>query len=240
MPPNIRSLGIKACQAQYVPTPGECTILGKMLQPMYNWSPLTTYTPDPRHPIMQPWEFMTWLAEFITDRPLRAGLILDLFRSLPLDTTAIEDMRRASWAKEIGVCERPRPIHRVDFTPVFQLDHACYPIHNHLPANPPMNRYFYYMFKRWHDSVPDKVYYPRATSKFMSHSTRDHYNDILGGELPLPGISQRDYLFVEANFGISLRGEVEMTSTLANFLHMGLHSSGRRFQKHRRILQSTR
>jgi len=201
--PKQRAMIVKLCQAQHVPMPDDETTLGRMAKVL----PLYVYI-QPENGIGGQEHKIRELLAIIEGSPLWSGLILDLARSLPFSKEDMEDIKEKGWFKEIMACEREREDGYIDFSPIFDRERMNTPLHPVLPPNRRMCSYWNDCLRSWRNWVTTQVHYPRATNKWMSHETRDLWNQYTG--VFRPGMSQGDYLAFLSRTGIELGGAIEM------------------------------
>jgi len=169
--------------------------------------PFHTYVNPGQGVLEQNYEIRDILG-IIEGSPLWSGLVLDLARSLPFSRTDIEEIKEQGWFKEIMACEKERKDDFIDFSPVFDRTRMDTPLHPVLPRNRRMCSYWNDCLSAWRIWVTTKVHYPRATNKWMSHETRDIWNQYTG--VYRPGMTQGDYLAFTSRTGIRLGGAIEM------------------------------
>lgn len=145
---------------------------------------------------------------------LESAILLDIIRG-----TAPSDEDQAAfilkgWSTEVHLALK-KTIPEIDYTPLF------YPlprsIHPSLPYNPVSAFHVRNIFQRFKARLmaEPRYFYPRATHKNMSRSTRRDYEQQIGGNLEiLKGkdniFGQDDWQRVYHDTGIQLEGEVEM------------------------------
>lgn len=205
VPLSTRSLLIKSCQAQQHFTEEDNSTIARLLLK----APPIVYQSRAGTTVVEPINF---LKDFEPDlsSPLISAILLDVIRSAPLPYHAMHEARAAGWATEIRLSETPgRPVVSFDsfFFPVDT------PIHPDLPHNQrhfPGIRYRFSLFKR---RLQEKLcfFYPRATHRNMSRSTRREFEqifetDIAGFEI----FGQDDWQRVYHETGIKVPGVVEM------------------------------
>jgi hypothetical protein len=205
MPLATRSILIKCCQAQTVPT-NPLTTLGHMihaLPPYYMSSPHGTGLMDPKHTFPQ---LQGWIAG-----PVTSSIILDLCRSLPVSNFEMDEARIKSWQKEaVKIEESERPC-KINWEPIFDPSRAHEPMLPFLPSNRPMSMYLCSSLLRWRRKISDSILYPRSTNKNMSRATRREFEAETGISLEnVPIFSQEDWLRYKHRTGIELAGATEM------------------------------
>jgi len=173
-------------------------------------------------------DLLPLLRATIQDQSLWSGLIIMLCRAVPLAQHDIEGMRIKSWLKEMNGCETTRKDDHVDFNVLFDPTRHHETMHPGLSPNSYMMKYFYIKLTIWRRWVSTVTHYPRANNKYMSHRLKDDFENTFGIRFPLPGLSQRDYLYVEAMDRYSLQGPTEMrqTWTRSNFKPRTYYAQG--------------
>lgn len=162
---------VTVCRAQFIPAPGETTMLAQNLQ---------------FHMCAQPELRCHWRLHRFFDRfesyitsPVLCSHIMDIMRSAPYSVETIAELSRGSWAKEISTLESdplpPRMNFNVFFTPSAFETQSLLPS---LPINPSASYHIYSILCRWRDGVKQAPIYPRLNSKIMSTMTIKKWQNI--------------------------------------------------------------
>lgn len=206
LPLSARTLLIKACQAQSWPSPDSFSTLRRMIDEhpyVLITEPLPVYLP-----------FGEFGPHFNLElqNPLESAILLDICRGLPLPTTEeVFEAQAASWAKEIKLVHGHKREARVNWD-VFFVD-GCQelPIADGVPPNPSMARRIHHQLKRFRDKIRGRRFYPRATHRNMSRSTRREYEQSTGKSLGgIPIFGQDNWAKIYHDTGVQIRGSCEM------------------------------
>lgn len=200
---NQRSVTIKCCQAQKIPSRDTDSPLLQMILsagPVY----LGLTNPEPFLETLQTFESQI-------NGPVSAAISLDICRSLPLQLPQIDEAILKSWNKEIECCETHPSPSQINWDTIFDPLRHHEPIMPCFPPNEPMAVYVYASLCRWKESLRGRLLYPRATHKNMSRSTRREFEEVTGKDLDnVPIFGQDDWLKLYMDSGIELGGVCEM------------------------------
>lgn len=180
IPLKARSLLIKQCQAQYdvpevnpVPTPTIIYLLESHPPVVFNYRSALT--------IVKLRDFFRHFGTSVED-PVQSALILDFLRGLPVSTLDRNSFRRDGWVKEIKLgWDRKTP--QVNFRPFFFQ--SSDPIHPLLPHNITNLFRIRNKLRGFRDRLvrDSPRWFPRATHKNMSRSTRRSYEENFPGSM---------------------------------------------------------
>lgn len=206
LPLSARTLLIKACQAQSWPAPDSFSTLRNMINKhpdVLVYEPLPQYLP-----------FGEFAPHFnLTFRdPLESAIILDICRGTPLPSFQdVYEAQSLSWAKEIKLVYGTKREARVNWDVFFVEGCQELPIADGVPPNPSMARRIHHQLKRFRDSTRGRRFYPRATHRNMSRSTRRDYEGATGQSLDgIPIFGQDNWAKHYHDTGVQVEGACEM------------------------------
>lgn len=205
LPLKARSLLIKSCQAQTIFDRNDDSTLSNLIRQ----HPPVAYELHGRMVTSNLLDFFPNLDIAPLD-PLTSSIILDILRCTDLPEFEIDMARLNGWSTEIRLAETPgRP--SVNFIPFLFNSDAL--IHPDVPHNPRMLRKIRYRFERFkrHLINSPPTFYPRATHKNMSRSTRREFERTFNADISdFVIFGQDDWQRVYHETGVALGGVVEM------------------------------
>jgi len=209
LPWSARSLLVKVCQAQCLPTTGNLYILIRDHLDVPVAPPGAGRNKDQVTLIPLLELFMQFELDF-TD-PYVCACVLDIARGAPSDGNLDKDLMIKCWNKEISLAFTPKSP-EVNFRPFFFRDSTRH-IHPLVPINPPRLEEIRVAFEIFRERIRGSTMYSRYTHKNMSWDTRRQAELMLETDLPqadLPIFGQDDWIQVYHDHGLQIPGVVEM------------------------------
>lgn len=209
IPLTARSLIIKACQAQVWPSDPENSTLYRMIEKHPDVMIRAPCSDNGlrRLPLI---DIIPFFSLDLQD-PLESAIILDICRGMPLPKEEVQKTRDSSWAKEITLSQgTAKERSQVNWDVIF--DPSCHnlPLFPSAEPNPNMARKIFNQLVRFREQVRGRRYYPRATHKNMSRSTRREFESQFHSLDGTPIFGQDDWQRVYHHTGCYLEGCCEM------------------------------
>jgi hypothetical protein len=208
LPLKHRSVVIKCCQAQFLPPRHDTT--NPLFQMIYNLPRLNLVRLSSG--ILEGFGMVDFYNTHFLKymNPVESALVLDLCRSMPLDSFQIEEARVASWKKEGVKIEELERKFRINWDIFFDPSRWNEPILGGVAPNPRMAQSIFSSLFSWRRKLEDTVLFPRATRKWMSRSTVRSYCATFRKPQLLTHITQVNWSYIYFTTGIEVEGVTEM------------------------------
>jgi hypothetical protein len=149
-------------------------------------------------------------AEVDPTDPLSSAIILDIIRCSDLDDFVVEDARAKGWVTEMKLAVT-KTIPECNFFPFFFPRAFSDSIHESLPIRPDLCKRIHARFHQFRTQITGNWYYPRATHKNMSRSTRRDFEQNFRTSLDgYPVFGQDDWQRVYHETGYQIDGVCEL------------------------------
>nr|WOK58268.1 MAG: hypothetical protein [Armillaria mellea ambi-like virus 4] len=205
LPLSARSLLIKASQAQSWPPPDSHSTLRRMIE---EHPPI--YIHDPFPEIIPLSNFAPHFNLDLQD-PLESAILLDIARGLPLPTIYdVIEAKNSSWNKELRLLHGVKKETVVNWDVFFKEGCQHLPMADGIPPNPRMASNIFHRLKRFRENIRGKRYFPRATHKNMSRSTRRDFESQGASLVEIPIFGQDNWGAHYHWTGVKLGGSSEM------------------------------
>jgi hypothetical protein len=208
LPLSTRSLLIKLCQSQSVPTHEHsslATLIDKEGPFRVQVNQRTVDTLSLRDALN--------IYNFNPYDPLDSAILLDICRGTSTSSFEISAIKEKSWCTEINLVQgvfREDYIHWNTIFSEHEPDRHL-PLHHLLPSNPSISNTLHYVLRAFRARIAGSTLHPRYGRKNMSRATRRDYEQTFGESLEdVPIFSQEDWCRVYNQTGIMLDGAVEM------------------------------
>jgi len=207
LPLSTRSILVKACQSQKWPISPDATI-SRLLHDEPDVAVYEHY----HYFAIKPTEILQHLPDsFDITSPTDAGILLDILRSLPLNSREIDEACNKSWNTEIGLAESTSRPQTINWSLFFSAADPNTPIADDIKANPNMMRTIRRMLIGFRKYYHGRILWPRATHKNMSRATRRDYENRFHDDLSdVPIFGQDDWERTYERTGVELGGCCEM------------------------------
>jgi len=206
LPIRHRSLLIKLCQAQVLPSEFPST-----LQSLLDDLPPVLMRSGSHKAYTTLREALQELDSDLQD-PLTSAIILDIARGVTAAADEVYEIKQESWAKEVALSGGTHVDHGVNWDVFFGTEGNCREqLHANIPANPTMARTIRRDFHRFRERIRGTTLFSRYTHKNMPYSTRREYELMTGESLEqIPIFGQDDWVRYYHRTGHQLGGATEM------------------------------
>jgi len=208
LPLSTRSLLIKLCQSQSVPTDVDSSLATLIDQEGPFRVQINQRTVDTLslRDALDMYNFNPY-------DPLDSAILLDICRGTSTSSFEIHAMKEKSWCTEINLVQGSFREESIHWESIFS-EHGpdrMLPLHPSLPANPSIANTLHYILRAFRARIRGTTLHPRYGRKNMSFSTRREYEQTFGESLEdVPIFSQEDWCRIYNRTGIMLEGAVEM------------------------------
>jgi len=199
-----RSLLIKSCQAQTIPTDPSSTLYKLLSEELVIEFQRGDYRTIPLR------EIFTLIVKS-PNEPLQSAIMLDILRGTPAGHQEFIDIKSQGWVKEIDLSHTKRD-NSIDFGYFFDPT-ATTPPHPDLVHNPLAHRQVWNRFRQLRELLIEHrpLHFARYTHKNMSNETRRNFERSSGISLEgVPIWGQDDWIRHYHKTGEQLEGSMEM------------------------------
>lgn len=142
------------------------------------------------------------------DTPVLRSLLLHCARNSPMIDTDMREQLTSSAMKEINVMDSTPRKPSINWSPFF--GHYDEQIHPSIPTNESMAQEVHNAIDNWVRYCKDTIFYPKLSTKTMSHSTLISAQKLISDINPEQELTQVDAEYLYHTTGIKIEGHSEM------------------------------